>query len=194
MPAPLLSILVATTPRRLDNHFIRCIKELEKQVNDCSAHVEIIGLYDNKHRSVGGKRNNLMHASSGTFLCFVDDDDFVTRDYVHTLYHTLLANPDAHVVVFEQYVFINDGPPKVCTYGVELEYTDTPHLWTGKPAHTMVWRSEIAKSELFPEISDGEDTDWVKRVVPKVDISKQVRLNHLLYHYRYNDAVTETRG
>lgn len=191
---PLLSVLVATTPRRLDNHFIRTIRELEKQINDNNAYVEIVGLYDNKHRSVGGKRNCLMHSCSGKFLSFVDDDDFVTRDYIHTIYHTLLANPEAHVVVFEQYVFINDGPPKVCKYGVELSYTDSPHLWTGLPAHTMVWRSEIAKSELFPEMSNGEDMDWVRRVAAKVDPAKQVRLDHLLYHYRYNDAVTETRA
>jgi hypothetical protein len=53
--------------------------------------------------------------------------------------------------------------------------------WRGKPAHTMVWNSKIAKQCTFIDANTGEDYDWVKQACKF--IIKEVRIDRLLYFY-----------
>jgi glycosyltransferase involved in cell wall biosynthesis len=44
--------------------------------------VEHLILMDNKRRTVGEKRDALLRAAKGNYVAFVDDDDFISPDYV----------------------------------------------------------------------------------------------------------------
>lgn len=190
---PTLSILIPTLYSRLDS-FARLVREIERQSASAGGlPVEVVALYDNKWSSVGEKRNRLISSAHGTFLSFVDDDDRLSPEYLVEILSVVKDRPDAEVIVFEQMVSIKGRTPKRCVYGVEYKYTETKDLWTGLPAHTMVWRTEVARRAAFPDRNCGEDTAWVKDVCRYVDPAKQVRINKVLYFYDQDPDKTETQ-
>lgn len=184
-----LSILIPTVPRRLHSFFPSMVENLQGQIGDQD--IEILGFYDNKRRSVGAKRNSLLQIANGEYVTFIDDDDEVTPDYVSEIMNGI-ADSGPDVVVYDVICTINNGRQQYCRYGVEYEYHEEGDDWYGKPAHTHVWRREIAKQGIFPETNFSEDMNWVKQVWPLV--RQQLRISKVLYHYNFNDAISETRN
>jgi glycosyltransferase involved in cell wall biosynthesis len=195
MANPLLSILIPTVPGRVSTFFLDLLDCVRPQTID-GPHldVEILGFYDNKHRTVGEKRNDLLNLAHGRYVAFIDDDDTVADDYLDTIMPILRSGKDIDVLVFDQHVTVNGGPPKLCRYGVELPYTETDSLWTGLPAHTMVWKALIAKTTPFPACNFQEDMAWVRLAAAKVNPLQQHRVEKVLYYYNFNAATSETRG
>lgn len=188
-----LSILVPTVPSRLDTFYMRIMKQLINQTKERND-VEVISLFDNKKRTIGEKRNNLLDIARGDYLVFIDDDDRISDNYVNEILNSIYTNPNTDCIVFNSITSIDNGPPILCKYGIEFEYgyisTDQ---WRGKPAHTMVYKSSIAKRHKFPIINNGEDVDWVKRAC--MEIKHQTRIENTLYWYDANYKTTsETSG
>jgi glycosyltransferase involved in cell wall biosynthesis len=187
----LLSVLVPTIPTRLTDHFPRIIQELERQAVGKS--VEILGFYDNCKRSVGEKRNALLQWAQGTFIAFVDDDDRIAPDYLNVVLGAVRDHLDADVICFKSECRIDDGPPKLCKYSLSYKsYSDTPTLWTGPPAHTMVWKAKVAKQSVFPEKNFSEDSDWVRGAVQVA--KKEHQIDRVLYFYDFRSGTTATRA
>jgi glycosyltransferase involved in cell wall biosynthesis len=185
------SILIATVPSRTNTFYPRLLGMLHKQIEGRDD-VEIIGLYDNKKRSVGAKRNALLNLAQGQFLTFIDDDDRVSDDYIKSIMDTINTNPDADCIVFDCITTINDNERTVYSkYSINYEYSEVGNQWRGKPAHTMVWKADIAKKHIYASQNYGEDVDWVKRACQ--DIKKEVRIDKTLYFYDFNVHTTETR-
>ena len=186
-----LSILVPTVPNRVGKSFLNLIEELQKQVGSLK-NVEILGLYDNKRRTLGEKRQTMVQMSIGDYVVFIDDDDRIAPTYVSDILDALRKNPNADCVVFESICTLN-GKKVHCKYGVEYEYTyNYTDEWRGKPAHTMVYSSKIAKRHNYASLKYGEDVDWVKRACK--DVKNQVRIDKVLYYYDYEKSTSETRG
>lgn len=189
-----LSILIPTVTARVPTFFNNITIELEKQIKESGRNdVEVLGFYDNKTRSVGEKRNGLIQLATGEFLTFVDDDDRIASNYINSIMKTLDEKPDADCVVYDVICTINKGKPIYCRYSIDYEYNwdKVNNKWFGKPSHTMVWKSEIAKKYIFIDKNYGEDTEWVLRAYK--DIKKEVKIHSVLYFYDFNDKTTETR-
>ena len=176
-----LSILVPTVPSRIDFFYPRIMKELLKQIKPYSD-IELISLFDNKKRSIGKKRQEMMNLAQGEYLVFIDDDDRISDDYVSQIMTALYNNKDTDCVVFDVICKINDQKEKSCKYGIEFEYGDINQSeWRGKPAHIMVYKSAIAKKHIWSDMRWAEDMDWVKRAC--LDIKIQARIDKVLYFY-----------
>lgn len=191
---PKFSILIPTIPNRLNKQFQQVLQVATDQVGD--KNVEILALLDNKKRSIGLKRDALVQSARGDYLAFLDDDDHIEPNYVEEIYNCIETNPDADVIVFNQQSTINGGNPFVVKFGIEYENEEAGYdeagVWkdiTRKPFHICVWKTTLAQSERFPDASYGEDWHWAKRLIPKV--AKQVRIDKVLHHYRFDDKVTE---
>ncbi len=191
--APLLSILVPTVPSRLHTFFPQIMDCLIEQTS-MRSDVELIGLFDNKMRSLGEKRNDLLGLANGRYLTFIDDDDSVADDYVEQIWVALKTNPDADLVVYDVLLERSGRAPVHCHYDVSITRgrNVTNSRYEGPPAHTHVWRSELAKKYSFPEMNFGEDTAWTSQAARAV--KKQVRINKVLYHYIFDPNTSETRG
>ena len=187
-----LSILVPTVPSRLSYFYPRIMKQL---LDQCASfpEVEILGFFDNKKRTVGEKRQDLLNMSRGEYLTFIDDDDRIADDYVSAIIDALNHNPETDCVVFDCICRIEDGAEKYCKYGIEFEYGDISDTeWRGKPAHIMVYKSSIAKNHVYSSTNFGEDCEWVIRAC--VDIKHQTRIDKVLYYYDCKPRTTsETR-
>lgn len=185
----LLSILIPTMHSRAIV-FDAITAELRRQIKLCKAteSVEILSLIDSKERTTGAKRNDLLKMATGDYLVFIDDDDAVSPDYIAEVLNVINNRPDADCIVYDCHYYLDDIFRFNCKYSVEYEYSDTRKLlknggseWRGKPAHTMVWKSSIAKKHSFPDVSKREDFAWVAKAYP--DIKTEVQINKPLYYY-----------
>jgi glycosyltransferase involved in cell wall biosynthesis len=184
-----LSILVCQTPRRIKTYAADLINKLEKQIGDKPVHY--IGLLDNKKMTVGEKRNELIKMATGRYLTFIDDDDDISDDYINSIFSVI--DQDYDCICFDCITTINDDPNQqtYSRYSKDFEYKTEGSNWYGKPAHTMIWRSEIAKRHLYDAMNYGEDIAWVVRACQ--DIKTEVQLGKVLYYYNFRSNVTETR-
>jgi len=185
-----LSILILTIPSRLTTYFPKIIIDIQNQISKRND-VEIIGLYDNKKRTVGQKRNELLRLAQGEYLTFIDDDDRIAPDYIDSIMNTLYTVPDIDCLCFGCETTVNGGDKHFSKYSIHFSYGRTRDQWRGKPAHTMVWKSSIAKKYTYDNKNYGEDTSWVMRA--HKDIKNEVQINKILYYYDFNSGISETR-
>lgn len=193
MSKPQWTILIPTIPDRVGTYFPELVRVLLAQVGDLPIHV--VGLFDNYQWAVGAKRNRLLELIEGTYFSFIDDDDEIAEDYVATLWEAQQVQPQPDVIVFEQLTDLSGGAHHRCRYGVEYDYwmSEDKTEWTGKPAHTMVWRTEAVRTARFPDEKNcGEDMAWVQQAASLV--LTQHRIDKILYYYHFNFSNTRTRG
>ncbi len=207
----LWSILVCAIPERYASAHGLLHSLLEAQSVARMQDVELLYLMDNKRRSVGAKRNDLLSMARGEYVCFIDDDDEVATDYVQKIYRTIVKarkeEIPADVICFPQRATLApSGVIHECTYSlahwrdrepdkrrvlVPTEVANTL-AWSGPPAHTMVWKREIAQAAKFPEKNFGEDVDWVDQACEKAKTEMQI-VGEFLYHYKFDEQRTATR-
>ncbi len=152
---------------------------------------EVVILTDDKQLTVGDKRNLLVEAAHGDYISFIDDDDMVTFDYVEELLKATCENKD--VIVFDAYRYENGQPDRRVSYDKSYgrDYNRS-QLYCRLPNHLMCFKKELAASVTFPEISFGEDAEWARRILPK--IQTQHRIYKVLYEYWFDRETTETQN
>jgi glycosyltransferase involved in cell wall biosynthesis len=180
----ILSILIPSIPSRF-NKAIRLYKKLLNQAND---EVEILLFCDNKKRSIGEKRNDLVQLAKGKYLAFVDDDDSVSDNYVSKILKA--CKKDKDVICFRQLAEINDLWTYV-DFGLnnENEEIQSKSITRRKPFHVCPVKSSIAKKHKFANVGYGEDWHWMERVLK--DVKTECKINDVLHFYKYKDNVSE---
>ena len=189
---PLLSVLILTVPRRVSNSFQILVKKLERQSERFAPGVvEIIGVYDNKTIKLGRKRNLALSMASGRYVTFIDDDDEIDDDYLLEIIRVIRSQRNPDVIHFPIDQYLHGVKERSCRYGLNLEYSDVDGRWTGKPAHTHIWKTELARScEFPPSLNCGEDTPWC---VALSSVAKtEFEIDRVLYRYMLSSK-TETR-
>ena len=203
MPVPsneiLISILILSIPSRTES-VTALMKKLEGQLGNRRS-VEILVLTDNKSQSISEKRNVLLQAARGQFVCFMDDDDGIANNYVDALLTAATENPTVDCISFDQFCSL-DGEPMNVSFGI-----GNPHgqLWRNEegllgdikrpPYHMCLWRREIAQSEEFRPMygangQSTEDIDWLMRLYPKVQT--EYHIPEPMHMYIYNSKTTES--
>ncbi|CAB1128377.1 protein of unknown function [Candidatus Hydrogenisulfobacillus filiaventi] len=174
-----LSILIPALPERLPL-LTPTLETLTAQA--AGKDVEVLVLVDNRRRSIGEKRNALLDMAQGDFVVFIDDDDTVAPDYVDLLYGAIREHPEADCIVFDVEVHFRGQFSKIARYGVEFELGEDPAFYYRKPNHLMCYARRIARRHRYRDASWGEDTEWAERA--HKDVSTQIRIPAVLYHYR----------
>ena len=182
-----LSILICAVPSRSDNYFTKLLDVLLAQ--DVSG-VEILWLGDNKKRSVGEKRNNLLDIANGEYVTFIDDDDMVANDYVSELLRAIKGGAD--VINFQVMCSVNGGEYKRVDYDATFK-RDSDHADHYKriPNHLMCTKRVLAQTARFPEISMSEDAQYAKKLM--LLIKSQTFINKPLYYYTFSHQISETQ-
>ena len=104
----------------------------------------------------------------------------------------LEKNPNADCVCFKCLTTIDGKNPVYSKYSIAYDYHQNGNQWFGKPAHTMIWKTAIAKKFAFPDKSYGEDIDWVKSAYR--EINREIQIDKVLYFYKFDSRISETRG
>lgn len=203
MPVPaddiLVSILILSIPSRNDS-VTALMKKLEGQLGNRRS-VEILILTDNRSQSISEKRNVLLRAARGQFVCFLDDDDGVANNYIDLILNAAKENPSVDCITFDQFCSL-DGEPMNVSFGI-----GNPHgqLWRNEdgllgdikrpPYHMCLWRRELAQSEEFRPMygangQSTEDIDWLMRLYPKVQTEYHIPEPMHLYIYNSNTTAS----
>lgn len=177
-----LSILICSLKTR--KQFLdRLLKILKPQL---VSGVEIVIGEDDGELTIGEKRNDLLAAARGAWLCFVDDDDRVSRDYVAQILGALKGDPDA--VGFRVTRNING------TYDIDQVHSRRFDVYgrqdvDGKDAltrpinHLNPVRSTLARSVGFYALNSGEDHGYAIRL--RGFIHSEIFLDKALYVYDF---------
>lgn len=166
---------------------------------DTQPAVEVLTLYDNRHMTVGRKRQILASIAQGEYMAYVDDDDTVAEDYVTSLLEAIEQHRGVDVIHFYQRCIRGDlgGRIESCRYGLTLDYASGVHpdgsmWWHGRPAHTACWRTELVQGIEWIEADFGEDVDWVSKACRVA--RTEYRIPKTLYTYNFNPDTSRTRG
>ena len=171
-----LSILIATMPSR-QLKFENLLYILEEQCGD----VEIISDGEMGY-NIGAKRNLLVKRALGEYIVFVDDDDFVSDDYIEKILAATESKPDC--IGISGTIKINGGAEQ--QWHISKDYGswyENSCIYYRTPNHISPVRRELALQVGFKEISFGEDYDYSKRLLPLLKTEVKVPGNIYLYDY-----------
>jgi hypothetical protein len=152
--------------------------------------VEVISLLDSQHMKVGKKRNELLSLAIGDYVCFVDDDDHISDDYVDSILEAIETGED--VIVFKLARNHNGNFDRICYFSKEFEKDhDTREAYYRLPNHLMVFKRELAIKVKYKEFFFGEDAEWSKEILPLINSER--RIDKVLYVYESNDNASEAQ-
>lgn len=181
-----LSILVPAIPSRWDK-FKKIFDKLNKQA---TKDVEVLGLIDNKKRSIGAKRDALKTLVNGEYMLYVDDDDDVSDDFVKEILKGIKKKPD--VIVFKQRALI-DKLEGVIDFDLknENEQFKPNEVTKRKPFTCCAWKSSLGKVVKFPDLMYGEDAGWLRPLWEKA--KTQYKIDKILHTYIFDSKITEAK-
>jgi len=176
-----LSILICTLPERKDS-----LKNLLDSLNPQQSNdVEILTYSDNRTMTVGEKRNKLLSIARGTYICFIDDDDIVSDNYVSEILKAIETNPDCCSLrgMLTGRKSLNGAFEHSIKYDQwETKMIDNNKLYCRCPNHLNVVKKELALKVGFKDISNQEDIDYSTRLKPL--LHTEVEIKQPLYCYQ----------
>lgn len=184
-----LSILICTIPER-NTYFNRLKHELQDQIIKSYSEIEVIA--NDKPGSIGDKRNELLEMASGQYVCFIDDDDMISKDYIETLLKGIETEPDC--ISLRGVITWNGERPEVFEHSIRYkEYktnktyrTEEPFIkYERYPNHLNCIKASIAKQFKFPSSNFGEDTDWATQLHNSGLLKNEYYTDNILYQYLF---------
>lgn len=180
-----LSILIPAIPERIDA-FRALYDKISAQINNRD--VEIISIIDNKKRTIGQKRNDLISLASKEYLTMIDDDDDISVSFIEEIFAVMVGNTD--VITFLQDAKINNLSTVV---NFRLKNENEKFVSNGitqRPAwHCCVWKTSIAKQCYFDNnLNWGEDAPF--SVMANQLAQTEYFIPKVLHFYTHNSNKT----
>lgn len=180
----LLSILICTLPSR-QRMFDSLVRNLSRQVSDGDFYDEVELLSDSDiHKSIGDKRNDLLHLSKGKFIVFIDDDDEVDIEYIPLIINTIKSNEGIDCIGMKGIITFDGTNERKWIiskqYGSWFERND---VYYRTPNHISPVKRSIAISKGFSNKNVGEDYDYSMAILPL--LNNEVMIEKEIYHYKF---------
>lgn len=175
----ILSVLICHLPNRkplLD----KLLFELRSQIRKDQHEVEI--LVDSGKGTIGAKRQRLLEQAQGEYVCFVDDDDEVSTEYLSNIIPHLGT---VDTIGFQGEITTNGRNVKLFTISKEHPYEEKNGIYYRFNNHLSPVRREIALQIGYKDISFGEDHDYALRLKESGLIKTEKYIYKSLYFYKY---------
>jgi glycosyltransferase involved in cell wall biosynthesis len=169
----MLSVIMITIPER-DLSFRKLHLKLRQQLKYCNqvhpslGDVEIVRVVTPKFPegpSIGEKRQMGLEQSKGEYVCWLDDDDDISPDYLEIMLRLAYTEPD--VLTFSN---LSRFDSFWCVVRMSLDTKEDEQVKPGiinrRPYHVCGWRKSIALKAGFPATNWDEDTGFVSRALP----------------------------
>ena len=189
MSEPILSILICSLHKRF-GMLGALLRNLDYQITEANARdlVEVLVKVDGGERSTGRKRDELLREAKGRMICFHDDDDLPSDDYVSEILKAAESDPDA--IGFQgttstngrdvkKWFISKDLPYRTCKDAQGMEYFER------YSNHLAPIRRTIALQIGFPDQYTFEDFFYAQKLHESGLIKSEVLINKPLYHYRF---------
>jgi glycosyltransferase involved in cell wall biosynthesis len=171
----------------------KLISELHKQISKNYAEeiVEILIDTDNMTKSVGQKRNDLINKAKGHFVCFIDDDDFITENYLSTILNHLNIGIDILLIGISH---IENGinKTKILPSLFIDNLTTNEVVFKTNHFHLCPHKKSIAELISFDCVNFAEDMIYSQKMVKH--ISNHAVISDPIYIYFDNLEKSLTRN
>ena len=171
----------------------KLISELHKQISKNYAEeiVEILVDADNMTKSVGQKRNDLISKAKGHFVCFIDDDDFITENYLSTILNHLNIGIDILLIGISH---IENGinKTKILPSLFIDNLTTNDVVFKTNHFHLCPHKKSIAELVSFDCVNFAEDMIYSQKMVKH--ISNHAVISDPIYIYFDNLEKSLTRN
>jgi len=145
----------------------------------------------NDEAGVGAARNRGIDEAHGTYICFIDDDDIITPDYLQQLYD--LAAPDtvplSYITAFDDGT--TDFHPIFITENFQLHHAPIPYTQARRyfysPCCKLIHRDIIGTRRFDKSLKNGEDALYMLLLSDRI---RWVRFTDKSAEYRYRQRPT----
>lgn len=187
-----LSILIPTIPKR-NAMFQTLLGQLKEQASYCKKIHPTLGLAelvweDSKSVldggiSIGEKRQALLERSKGVYICYLDDDEHISPDYVETLLRLCYLNKD--VGTFRSIAMLSNNWALIdmSIHNKTNEQIHPEGITLRKPWHVCPVKREIGIKYKFTDSNYGEDWDWFGQVLK--DCSNEAHTKKVIHNYNH---------
>lgn len=134
--------------------------------------------------TIGGKRQGLLESAKGLYVCFLDDDEDISPDYLETLLR--LCAQDRDVCTFRSFVKVKDFWSLVdMRLGNPNEQLTGDKIVKRSPWHVCPVRKTFAEKYKFPETNYGEDFNWFGKVL--THCFNEAHTDRIIHNYNHGD-------
>lgn len=182
---PKLSILITSIGLRNPLLLIQC-QHLKEMIG--SRPVEVLVAWDNFETPLGIKRQKLLEAAKGEYVCFVDDDDKLPDYYIDKIL-PLLDGVD--YIGWRQQLYLNGVEMKPTFHSIKYDRHETDEGWYANITHLNPIKRSIALKARFDATPRGtaEDAPWSDQIRPHVKTEHYIE--DVMYYY-YSSADLST--
>lgn len=170
---------------------LRLMEILQPQLD---SRVELLVDLDDGETCIGEKRNRLLLKARGEYVCSIDDDDLVPRDYVSRILHAVESGRDCIGFKVRRFSDGQDIGYSVNSLAAQFYHKDPlgdgRSLYWRTPNHLNPIKRELAQRCRFPHQNFGEDAAFAKQVHPL--LKTEVFLDECLYEYYYRTPMQRT--
>lgn len=160
----------------------KLLAALRKQIK---RHPAAALLVDDGAGSIGAKRQRMMESATADYICFVDDDDRISSDYLDRIMPCLSSGPDVVGITMNVKMDGKDYYPSPI-FPHSLRFRDNTGWGNSNrpPHHLCPMRREIALRSRFPDLMWGEDYNFALGVLPHLH-TEEWSGDDPLYFYDY---------
>ena len=147
------------------------------------------------HKSNGGlsdARNAGIEKAQGSYITFVDSDDYIAPDTYQPLLAILAGKTDVDIIEYPVFEHYGSKKQHLLAFPSDKEYTDMDEYWYRAQAykHTYacnkIYRKEVFNDVRFPVGMAFEDANTLPLLLKKA--RKVMTTNIGLYYYCYNPS------
>lgn len=184
----MLSILIPSIPERLTQlQTLIALYETYIEMYFLGGIVEIVSIVDNKTRSIGEKRKDLIRIARGKYFVISDDDDELMQAYFKNI--LVAISQDKDVVTYLQSAWINNDYSLVkFTHNGTNDEFQKDSVTNRKAWHCCTWKRDVVIAIDWDPINWGEDSSWADRANAAAKTSWHI--NEVMHTYRHDSNKT----
>lgn len=181
----ILSICICTLEKRKVLLDI-LLAHLNKQIIEPDT-VEILIESDRGEKSVGEKSNRLYQRATGKYIQRVDDDDWVSDQFIYEVLKAATTGPDA--IAMNGTMTLHGRFHATWDISMYNPYTETKKNGSTHYLrfhnHLSPIKSEIAKAFPFPDKRLYEDYEFAQAIHDAGAIKSEIKIAKPMYEYRF---------
>jgi hypothetical protein len=183
--AMILTITIASVSIRKDM-LANLLAELNRQIieNNYQKEVEILVDADD-NTFLGTKRKLMLSKAQGLFTCAIDDDDWVSENYVKLIVEAIKKHPQIDNLAINGIITVDGENPKKWIISCHFEdWFEEDDIYYRTPNHICPIKTELVRIANFDEVAWGEDYPFSQRV--KSLLKKEIEIAEPLYIYQFS--------
>lgn len=188
----MLSVLIPTIPDRVDRFTllyndvmaqVAMIKSIHPTLGDVEVLVNSDPRFLDGGPSIGEKRHELVQRAQGKYLCFLDDDDTISPNYIESLLR--LCSMGQSICTFRVIVKMESFWASLdmrLSYKVNDQLT--PEYEVRRPPwHICPVRTKYAQLYAFNHKNNAEDFEWMEKVL--THCTTEAHTDKVLFQYNH---------